>query len=624
MERARKIKMMKVRLFMMALTLCLLPVMALAAIEPSQGVARSGSTVTLSGDYEEYTISGTESGVLIIVESGVKRLALNSASITAPEDQDALTAQGSLTLHLAGESTITGGSSYGDGGKGIVVPSDGKLTISGDGSLKVVGGDALYEKRTGAVEGRGGTAIVGSVTIHDGVRVIATGGSGRSGYEENDTWGGHGVEGNVEINGGQLNITGGSALKADKTNTAGDGIHGDAVVNGGQLIATGGLAKWGRNGNYGGHGVTGKVIVNGGQLTATGGAATDENYSTYNIGNYGGHGVNGNAEVNGGRVTATGGQASGGEETLSGSSENVAGHGVNGNAVVNGGQLIAAGSSASLSPNKNIGGNGINGAVTAAGGYLLATGGTGDESWMGKAAAATQALPVTLGSSEKRLVASVGENNTPDTPLNGGEYYTRATDETTKVSPKSSLETKEFIAVTYLCLWDGCHDSSTEDADCSKPYEVKNHEALGLADHGLTFAGFADAEGNGVESLTVSEPITLYAAWKLTFTFEKGEGGAGSMPSLDAITSTGKVRLPECGFSPAAGYRFAGWLTDSEDKVYAAGDEIPAAKEIHLTALWELLPVPPETGDSAMPIGWLLLCLASWGVLLRMRGQVRN
>ena len=137
---------MKVKLSVIALILCILPVMALAAIEPLDGVDRAGKTITLSARYEEYTISGAEAGVSIIVESGFKRLILNGANITAPNDQNALTANGSLELRLIGASTIVGGSSYLNGGKGIVLPADAKLTFSGDGSLKVSGGDSLYEK----------------------------------------------------------------------------------------------------------------------------------------------------------------------------------------------------------------------------------------------------------------------------------------------------------------------------------------------------------------------------------------------------------------------------------------------------------------------------------------------
>lgn len=613
---------MKVKLIMIALILCLLPVMTLAEIEPSQGVERNGSIITLFGNYEEYTISGIETGVSIVVKSGVKRLTLDHASITAPEGEDALTAEDSLSLRLVGTNTIAGGSSYKDGGRGIVLPEGGKLTISG-GSLQVSGGDALYEEVEEAVDGKGGTAIVGSVTIQDGAQVTATGGIGRSGYWEEDTYGGNGIEGSVEINGGQLTANGGDASQADHYNYGGDGVTGDAVVNDGQLIATGGSAQYGSTRNRGGDGITGKATVNGGSLTATGGDATDNNSTTSLIYNLGGHGVEGNAEVNSGSLTATGGKAFGGQITGRIQSENGAGHGVNGNAVIKGGSLTATGGGASESKVKNTGGNGVNGNFTAAGGYALAIGGAGDDDRMGKAAAAADDSLVIIGSEGKYLAASVGEGDNPNTALNDGKYYTETTTIAVGVSGKCSLETKEFMAVTYVCGWDGCDDSDTDYADCSQTYTVKT-DAPGFDNHGFAFAGWVNKEGRLVESLTVTGPLTLYAGWKATFTFETGEGGTGSMPSMDAVFSGGTVRLPECGFSASAGYRFVGWKIEDDEKIYAIGEEIPAAGHIHLTAIWEPLPVLPATGDSGMPMLWMLLCLGSCGLLLLLRAKARD
>ena len=609
---------MKIRYSILILALCLLPVSALAAIEPSDGVARSGSTITLSGDYEEYTISGSEPGVSIIAQSGVKSITLDGASITAPDDQDALTVNGSLQMQLIGTSAIAGGSSYRNGGKGIVLPSDGKLTFCGDGSLRVSGGDSLYEKEKNAVDGTGGTAIVGSVAVQDSVHVTATGGNVSSGYWEENVAGGDGVDGSVEINGGQLNATGGSASRADSWNTGGHGVNGSVIVNAGQLNASGGLGEWGRSGNRGGNGINGQVEVNGGLLNTTGGSAS-ENSSTYNINNAGGHGVGGDAEVSGGILNATGGQASGGRFTSSRTSKNNGGHGINGNAVINGGQLIATGNSASLSPNKNTGGNGVNGAVTAAGGYVLAVGGDGDESRMGIAAASTEEYPVTIGSSGKFLSASMGVGTTPDTPLNNGEFYTAATNETSNVSGKRSLETKEYFTVTYSCAFDGCGASHTDYAEGDKLYTLKAPESMGFQDHGLTFAGFVDSNGEAVDSLTVSGPLTLQATWKVVFTFDAGKESVEAAPPIDTITSNNTIRLPESSMTAPAGYLFAGWMIDGDDKIYAAGDEIPAAKAIHLTAVWELIPVLPDTGDSGMPMLWVMLCLSSCIMLLLLR-----
>ena len=657
---------MKIRYSFFLLILCLLPVTAFAAIEPSEGVDRNGITITLSGEYEEYSISGSEENVSIIVESGVKSLILYDASITAPEGKDALTAGDSLQLHVMKTNTITGGSSYADAGRGIVLPPDGELTINGIGSLNVRGGDTLYEDDISAIDGTGGTAIVGSVTLQADVHVTVTGGSCQSGREEervtagngidgnviihvgsltaaggsasnahSNNTGGHGITGNAVVHSGQLTATGGLSTEGDSRNTGGDGVHGSATVNGGQLNATGGWAS--EQGstfyiiNFGGHGVYGDVEVNGGQLTAAGALASGGKYTmTISTRNWAGHGVYGNAVVNGGQLTATGAPASGGNSDDNIPTQNQAGHGILGNAVVNGGQLIAAGSSAS-SPNSipeskrnNTGGNGVNGAFTAAGGYALVTGGEGDESRMGKAAASAEGSSVIIGSSKTLLTASAGAGTTPDTPLNDGKFYTAAKNETDSVSGKRSLETKEHFAVTYSCAYDGCENTYTDYSEGDKTYTVKAPEALGFQDHGLTFAGFVDINGNAVDSLTVSGPVDLKATWKVVFTFDAGEGAADSVPPVSVITSSSTVRLPECSIAAPAGYQFDGWKIDGDDKIYAVGDKVPAAREIHLTAVWKLIPVLPATGDSSMPMLWALLCLGSCAMLSLLRVKARN
>jgi len=261
---------------------------------------------------------------------------------------------------------------------------------------------------------------------------------------------------------------------------------------------------------------------------------------------------------------------------------------------------------------------------TVAGGYALATGGDGDAVRMGKSATATDAFPVTLGSSGRLLAAAVGAGIIPDTRLNNGEFYTAATDETSSVSGRRFLETKEYYTVSYSCAYDGCENTYTDYADGSRLYTVKTPESLGFQNHGLTFAGFVDLNGNMVDSLTVSGPIALKAGWKVVFTFDAGEGGADSVPPIDVINSGNTVRLPECGIAPPAGYRFAGWKIDGDENIYAVGDEIPAAGEIHLTAVWEPVPVLPDTGDPGIPMLWAFLCFISCAMLWLLRAKARN
>lgn len=610
---------MKVRSFIFALTLCLLPAIALAVIEPSQGVIRTGSTLTLTAENKAYTIRGSESGVSIVVESGVEYITLDSASITAPQEQDALTANGSLTLELMGTNSITGGSSYTIAGRGVVLPPDAALTIGGSGDLIVYGGTSLYDNDHVVSSGKGAAAITGSVVVKDDAQVRAAGGNALGGFwnKSESVTGGNGVEGSAVVNGGSLTATGGLAAGADYKNIAGHGVTGNAEVNGGKLTASGGAAKDGRR-NYGGDGIQGSAKVNGGELTAAGGAASESDDTALIICR-GGHGVLGDAEVNGGSLSATGGQAVGGQFTTTTSSEVNAGHGVNGSAVVHGGRLIAAGNSA-FSPKDTFyisGGSGINGSVTAAGGYILATGGESSSDQKGKAAASENSSVVLIGSNGKRLAASVGEGAEPDKPLlKDGEYYTAQTDVTQEVSAMRSLETREFFAVSYACGWNGCDDSHEEYADGSAAYTLKTPESLGFDLHGLAFSGWTDGESLVDDVLTVAGPLDLRAVWKTVFTFEAGEGGTGSMPPLDVVLSGVTVRLPECGFSASAGYYFAGWKIGDDDTLYAAGEEVPAAGLIALTAVWEPLPALPDTGDDAATMLWALLCLGSCGLLL--------
>lgn len=601
---------MRIKRFIPLLALCMLPVTARAAlqIEPADSIIRSGSTITLSGSVGDYIISGSETNIQVIAESGVQRITLSGANMTAPDGLDALTANGSLELTLIGESTITGGSANGIAGKGIVLPQGSLLTIHGEGSLNACGGETWYDSANPST-GTGGTAISGSVAIHDGASVTAKGGKSTAGPNENKTYGGNGVDGDVTVYSGKLEATGGAAEKGRMRNEGGNGVYGDVTVYGGLLDAAGGSAK--------------------------------ESMTTFYIINEGGNGVKGNAAVYGGQLNATGASASGGYSTDSSSSYIQGGHGVDGSAAIYGGRLTAEGGSASECNYSNIGGNGINGAFTAAGGYALATGGdalakngdtpdTGSYSSasIGAAALSTATSPVIIGSDQSLLTASMGTGTSPVEPLNGGSFYTAPKDETAAVSGKRSLETKEVFAVTYACAYDGCTDTHTHYAEGYATYTAATIDELGFSPH-FVFAGFVDDQGKAVDSLFLCGPIRLKATWKTVFTFDAGEGGTGTMPPLDAVHSSGSVTLPACGFAAPAGYRFAGWKIEGNDQLYAPGDEIPAANEIRLTAVWELIPIPPasgmpNTGDSSAPMLWLFLLLGSCAWLSLLRAKVRN
>ena len=62
-------------------------------------------------------------------------------------------------------------------------------------------------------------------------------------------------------------------------------------------------------------------------------------------------------------------------------------------------------------------------------------------------------------------------------------------------------------------------------------------------------------------------------------------GGTGTM---DPIETTGSVTLPQCTFTAPDGYGFAGWKTDGDDTVYAAGATVTVAADTTFAAQWSL------------------------------------
>lgn len=92
------------------------------------------------------------------------------------------------------------------------------------------------------------------------------------------------------------------------------------------------------------------------------------------------------------------------------------------------------------------------------------------------------------------------------------------------------------------------------------------------------------------DSVTVEEPTTVTAKWKQTsyrLSFSAG-GGSGTMDSIP-VEVNGKIRLPGCSFTPAAGFEFDHWSVvigegDPEDK--NPDDEIEMKANAVATAVW--------------------------------------
>ena len=137
---------------------------------------------------------------------------------------------GNVTLNLGAGATLTAK-------KGIEVSHGNSLTINGPGALTIDGCD---NHKSGI-----GASSVGTITINGGT-VNVTGGSGSAGiggdYHNTDG-------GNITINGGTVNVTGGSCsagIGAGEGRSNGDepeywGQCGNIFINGGQVTARGGV-----------------------------------------------------------------------------------------------------------------------------------------------------------------------------------------------------------------------------------------------------------------------------------------------------------------------------------------------------------------------------------------------
>ncbi len=232
----------------------------------------------------------------------------------------------SETTEWSGEMTLTGSN----------VTIESEVTLNGNTTLKVAEGKTLTLKD--GINCDGYTLTIsgpGTVNVHKGENYTSE--------LDSDP----GIQGDVILNGGKLNVSGGYGSQ-----DGGNGIQGNVTMNGGTMLVSGGGSTMG-----GGNGIKGKVIMGRGTLKASGG-----------YGNGGGHGVNGEIYLNGGTLTATGGESFG-----------AAGDGVSGKVDINGGTLTAIGGKGD-----DFGGKGIQGNVTQNGGTLDAIGGEGTKDDGGK------------------------------------------------------------------------------------------------------------------------------------------------------------------------------------------------------------------------------------------------
>ena len=279
--------------------------------------------------------------------------------------------QDDITLKLSGNNTVTGpGGGDTEVSCGVYAGSD--LTISGDGTLNVSGGEVSANDAYSY-----GIFTPCDITISGGSVTAEGGTASTTGASYAESFGIFAY--NITISGGTVNADGGTAsATGNESYACSYGIYArDVIVSNGEVTATGGTAS---AGNTGGHAESYGIYaydltVSDGEVTATGGTASaDSEASSRGIyvdmeatisggivnadgGKVTFTGSEGYAEscgisvrdltVSGGTVNATGGTATGGSEESYGLS-------LPGTFTISGGTVTIAGKTASFDQSKSI------------------------------------------------------------------------------------------------------------------------------------------------------------------------------------------------------------------------------------------------------------------------------
>ena len=203
-----------------------------AAPAPVQKIVDLG---TLEGDYEaqnndvltgklvnQYKITIADGATVTLKDADITCLSSNT-------QYDGIALLGDATILLEGENTVKGGYKY---NAGIFVPENKTLTIDGTGSLNVSSGgavSAIGAKRSSMLHGTPG----GNIVINGGT-INATGGNG-----------GAGIGGCTFANCGTITINGGNITAVGNDNAPGigsgnsDSFCASITINGGTVTATG-------------------------------------------------------------------------------------------------------------------------------------------------------------------------------------------------------------------------------------------------------------------------------------------------------------------------------------------------------------------------------------------------
>ena len=461
----------------------------------------NGAVTTEGANANDYNIKW-DGSTLTLNNATITQGALGGAAIWYYRDSD-------LNIALVGTNTVTGPSGSGSGASYGIFAWDPNelidLTISGDGSLTVTGGDMVSEScgiytdnlivqsGTGTVNATGGDGAEDSYGIYaydvtiSGGDVTATGGTVNATSEdgEEDSYGIYAAN-DFTISGGAVTATGGDS----EEDSFGIYADNDFTISGGAVNATGG------DGVEDSYGINAyDVTISGGDVTATGGTvnATSEDGEEDSYGIYAAN----DFTISGGAVTATGGDSA--EDSYGIYADYV---------TITGGTVTAEGGTAE---EKSAGINIV--ALTISGGTVTATGNTSGvyavyedgEIEITVSPQGDQQIAVLLGESETAAAAIAGSPFASETEItshvnNSGKYFHS---EVVGITPP---EPEEFT-ITFDAAG-GTTPASQTTVDgklTSLPTSTRD---------GYDFLGWYTAGGDRVTTDTVfAADTTLYARW---------------------------------------------------------------------------------------------------------------
>ena len=270
-----------------------------AAITPEPVVTWNGLTLTQNTHYSVAYSDNTTPGTATVTVTGISPFQGTLVQEFGIYDPNEVTSEWSGSVNVEYDQTFTqpirviddvtltvaNGVTF-TATRGITIDSGKTLVISGEGTLTVkksnkgsTGAKGTLSSINGVDGGMGPAGIVGNVIVNGG-KVNVTGGQGgqggagysgggKGGNGGNGGRGGAAIDGSLTVNGGKVTVTGGQGGQGGKAGKGGFSLGGGHGGTGGR----------------GGTGITGSLTVTGGTVAANGGdkgyAGTTNGSSTH-------------------------------------------------------------------------------------------------------------------------------------------------------------------------------------------------------------------------------------------------------------------------------------------------------------------------------------------------------